>query len=117
MRPFVVRAIVVIAATFWLAAGPGGLVLRAALACDPVSMHGHHGHTDMGHGAHMPGDGPCFCSQMVGAFDQAVSVAVAPVSVSALHTAGPIVTETPSSLFTLPPSPVVTPETPPPNVA
>jgi hypothetical protein len=117
MRPPVVRAIVVIAATFWLAAGPGGLVLRAALACNPVSMHGHHGHAGLGHGAHMPGDGPCFCSQMVGAFDQAVSVAMASVSVSTLQAAGPIVTETHPSLFPLPPSPVVTPETPPPIVA
>ena len=71
----------------------------------------------MGHGARTPGNGPCFCSQMIGAFDQAVSVAVPPLSVRTPSTVSPIVSVADPSLFPLPPSPVVSPETPPPIVA
>jgi len=115
MPRFAPRTILVVAAMCWLAAGPGGVVVKAALACHHAMKVAQHGH--MGHGPRMPGDGPCFCSQMIGAFDQAVSVAVASLRMPALHTASPIVTETHPSLFPLPPSPVVAPETPPPNVA
>jgi hypothetical protein len=104
-----------VAAACWLAAGPGGIVVKAALACSQASMLAHHGH--MGHGARTPSEGPCFCSQMVSAFDQAVSIAMPPLMMLAAATVNPIVTVGASSLFSLPPSPVVVPETPPPIVA
>ena len=109
------RTLLVVASACWLAAGPGGLVLKAALGCDRTSMHAHHGH--MGHGAHMPGDGPCFCSQMIGAFDQTVSVAVPSLLITAPSTISPIVAVAEPFPFPLPASPVVVPETPPPIVA
>jgi hypothetical protein len=86
-----------------------------AFVCDHHAMHAHSKH--MGQGARMPGDGPCFCSQMIGAFDQTVSVAAPALSVPALHTVTPGRSEANASLFPLPPSPVVTLETPPPIVA
>ena len=113
---FATRTLLVVVAACWLAAGPGGIVLKAALACAHASMQGHHGHMDMGHGAHMPGDGPCFCSGMVGAFDQTVSVAV-PLSVPSLPTVAPVFAVANACLFPLPPSPAVVPETPPPIAA
>jgi hypothetical protein len=121
MPRFAARTMLVVAAACWLAGGPGGLVLRAALGCNHARMHGHHGHMgmDMGRGVHMsmPSDGPCFCSGMVGAFDQVVSVAIPSLPILALHTVIPIVTVVDSSRFPLPLSPVAVPETPPPNVA
>ena len=105
----------VVAAACWLAAGPGGLVVKAALACHAATMAAHHEH--MGHGGRVPAGGPCFCGQMVGAFDQAVSVAVPSLPIPASATPGPIVTVANSSLFPLPPSPVAVPEVRPPIVA
>jgi hypothetical protein len=114
MSRFAPRTILVVAAACWLAAGPGGVVVKAALACHHAS--GLVQHTHMGHGARAPGDGPCFCGQMIGAFDQAVSIAVPAVATPAAAVT-PIVTLTAASLFLLPPSPTVSPETPPPIVA
>lgn len=106
-------AVLQLAATCWLAAGPGGVVVRAVLACRHATMLMQHGHA--GHAQTPAGGGPCFCSQMVGAFDQTVSVAVPPLSTPALHAVTPIVAEMGASLFPLPPSPSLTPPTPPPN--
>jgi hypothetical protein len=115
MSRFAPRTILIIAAACWLAAGPGGVVVKAALACHHASALGQHTH--MGHGARTPGDGPCFCGQMVGVFDQVVSVAVPPVVMAAQSTVSPIVSVADPSPFPLPPSPAVIPETPPPIVA
>lgn len=117
MPRFVTRTLLIVAAACWLAAGPGGLVLRAVLACNHAEKHGQHGHTDMGHSAHMPGDGPCFCAGMVGTFDQVVSVAVPSLLIVAPSTVSPIVSVADPSPVSLPPSPVAVPETPPPIVA
>lgn len=86
-----------------------------AFVCHDATMRAHHPHTH--HGARMPGDGPCFCGQMIGAFDQAVSVAAPTLSVPALGSATPILSEANAALFPLPPSPAVAPETPPPIIA
>src|SRR6266853_180595 len=99
------RAVFLLAATCWLAAGPGCGVVRAALACRHATMLGHHG------------PGPCFCSQMVGAFDQAISVALPAGTPVAPLRAAPDAPVAEGAHFPLPPSPVTSPETPPPIVA
>jgi hypothetical protein len=99
------RAVFWLAATCWLAAGPGGVVVKAVLACHHATMVAHHG------------PGPCFCSQMTGAFDQAVSVALPAVTLVAPLRAVPGAPAVESARFPLPPSPVTSPETPPPIVA
>src|SRR5882672_11472520 len=99
------RAVFLLAATCWLAAGPGGGVVKAALACRHATMLGHHG------------PGPCFCNQMTGAFDQALSVALPAVTLVAQLRAAPGVPVAQSGRIPLPPSPVTSPETPPPIVA
>jgi len=101
-----------LAAACWLAAGPGGVVMRAALACRHAEMHGHGGPAHQG--APTPNGGPCFCAGMVGVLDQVVSEAVPAVEpVGALVTV-PVVTASASSAVSLPLSPAFTPETPPP---
>ena len=84
-------AVLQLAATCWLAAGPGGVVVRAVLACQHATML-----------MHMPGDGPCFCSQMVGAFDQALSVATPPLEPCPPMSVAPSVTVPDRSPFPLP---------------
>jgi hypothetical protein len=99
------RAVFWLAATCWVAAGPGGVVVKAALACHHATMVAHHG------------PGPCFCSQMMGAFDQTVSVempAVTPVASLCVTPGAPVVE---SARVPVPPSPVTSPETPPPIVS
>src|SRR3989441_11672136 len=61
-----------LAAACWLFAGPGGATSRALLAC-------HHHATHHAAGGHhtLPSDGPCFCDEMTGGSDLALSVAVA----------------------------------------
>jgi hypothetical protein len=104
------RLVVVLAAACWVAAGPGGLVLRQSLA-GRDAMAAHHGP----HGHHMPsGGGPCFCTQMVGAFDQTVSATMPSVDATGRLVAGADVTVADPSAVPLPPSPTFTPETPPP---
>src|ERR1700680_4149793 len=95
------RAVFWLAATCWLAAGPGGVVVKAALACHHASMVAHHG------------PGPCFCNRMMGAFDHTVSVALRAVTPVAPVRAAPGVAVGKSARFPLPPSPVPSPETPP----
>jgi len=106
------RALLWVAASCWLAAGPGGVVVRAALACHHAAMHVGHDHA--GHGARTPAGGPCFCTQMVGAFDQVLSAAVPAVEPETRVTPSPVLAATDPSPFPLPPSLAFAPETPPP---
>ena len=106
-------AVLSLAAACWLAAGPGGVVVRAVLACRHATMLMHHGHA--GH-AKTPAGGPCFCSQMVGGFDQALSVAM-PAVVPSPATGVAVSMPAHTSPVPLPPSPTLTPPTPPPNTA
>src|SRR2546427_12995644 len=78
MRRSATVALMALAAVCWLAAGPGGLTVRALLACqNPHAAAGHAGH----HGPlSAPSDAPCFCADMTGVSDLAtVSPAVLPV--------------------------------------
>src|SRR5205823_1713775 len=59
-------------AACWLFAGPGGATARALLACRHHATH----HAAGGHHT-VPSDGPCFCDEMTGGSDLALSVAVA----------------------------------------
>jgi hypothetical protein len=91
----------------WLLAGPGGLVLRAALAC----RNGHM-HMDMNHhsGAH-----PCVCDQMADGFDLAVSPTVpAPLAAGRLVVHVVLTLRDPATPA-FPSSTPRTPPTPPPN--
>jgi len=99
-----------LAAACWLAAGPGGATLQGVLACRHHAVHQSH----PGHGA-APADGPCFCGEMTGSADLALSVAVpAPLPASpAIATPEQILVY--PSLFPLPPSPSFSPTPPPPN--
>src|SRR5438552_15823454 len=78
MRRAATFTVLLLAAGCWLAAGPGGLTVRALLAC-------RHHHAAAGHAAHhgplsAPSDAPCFCADMTGVSDLAtVSPAVLPV--------------------------------------
>src|SRR5713101_2979092 len=101
-----------LAAACWLAAGPGGATTRALLACRHHATH----HAAGGGGHHtLPSDGPCFCGEMTGSADLALSVAVpAPLPASpAIALPEQVVVYL--SLFPLPPSPSFTPTPPPPN--
>ncbi len=96
----------------WLAAGPGGATLQAVLACRHHAMHQSHGQHHPG-GA--PTDGPCFCDEMTGGLDLAVSVAV-PAPLAAEPTVLlPVAEPSDVSLFPLPSSPSFAPVSPPPN--
>jgi hypothetical protein len=67
MRGCSVRGAAAIALACWLAGGPGGLVLRATLACRHQAMaplHQHH--------AGVPADGPCFCEAMTPGADMGI---------------------------------------------
>ncbi|PYO98433.1 MAG: hypothetical protein DMD60_04240 [Gemmatimonadetes bacterium] len=99
-----------LAAACWLAAGPGGATTRALLACRHHAAH----HAAGGHHT-LPSDGPCFCGEMTGSADLALSVAVpAPLPASSAIAMPEQVLADPS-LFPLPPSPSFSPTTPPPN--
>ncbi len=101
-----------VAAACWLAAGPGGATLQAVLACRHHAMHQSHGQHHPG-GA--PTDGPCFCDEMTGGLDLAVSVAV-PAPLAAEPTVLlPVAEPSDVSLFPLPSSPSFAPVSPPPN--
>jgi len=98
-----------LAAACWLAAGPGGTTLQAVLACRHHALHQSH----PGHGA--PTDGPCFCGQMTGSADLALSVAVPAPLPASPAIAMPQQIPVYPSLFSLPPSPSFSPTPPPPN--
>lgn len=98
------------AAACWLAAGPGGVTAQALLACRHHATHQSH----QGHGG-TPASGPCFCGEMTGALDLAVSTA-APTPATPTVTLVARVAEPPAlSLFPLPTSPSFAPVPPPPN--
>jgi len=99
-----------LAAACWLAAGPGGATTRALLACYDHATH----HAAGGHHA-IPSDGPCFCGEMAGSADLALSVAVPTPLPASSAIATPEQVLAYRSLFPLPPSPSFSPTTPPPN--
>jgi hypothetical protein len=101
-----------VAAAVWLAAGPGGVTLRAIAACwHHQAAHATHG----GHAPQLPPGSPCFCDEMTGGNDVLVSPELpTPAAVPDLIVA--LVQQVP---FPLPPSPFPgfnpTPIPPPPN--
>ncbi|HYT03316.1 MAG TPA: hypothetical protein VEM13_00370 [Gemmatimonadales bacterium] len=102
-------------AACWLAAGPGGVTVQALLACrhHPVH-HSHTGHHRAPTGG--AGGGACFCDEMTGGVDLAVSPAV-PTPLPAEFVIGaPLAVASSPSLFPLPSSPSFPPVSPPPNV-
>jgi hypothetical protein len=110
MRRATALSVYALAAACWLAGGPGGVTLDALLACRHHQAH----HTHAGH-AGTPSNGPCFCSEMTGGLDVAVSVALpAPLATQLVVTVARRVAAHPSP-FSLPPSPSFAPESPPPN--
>ena len=99
-----------LAAACWLAAGPGGATLQGTLACRHHATHQSH----PSHGG-APTDGPCFCGEMTGSADLALSVAVPAPLPASPAIAVPEQTLVDPSLFPLPPSPAFSPTPPPPN--
>jgi len=99
-----------LAAACWLAAGPGGSTTRALLACHHYAAH----HAAGGHHT-LPSDGPCFCDDMTGGLDLAVSTAVPAPPLALPAVAAPPRVALDPSLFPLPPSPLFSPTPPPPN--
>lgn len=65
------RAVLLVVAGFWFAAGPSAELLRAVFVC-------HHAGMEMSdQTAPMPKhSGPCVCGQMAGVFDQTLSIAL-----------------------------------------
>jgi len=98
-----------LAALCWLGAGPGGATVRELLACRHHAMH----HLTSQH-ASSPSDGPCFCDQMTGGLDLAVSTAVPTPDVPQVASLPPVIDPVHPSLFPLPSSPAFTPTPPPP---
>src|SRR5256712_6762629 len=113
MRRPAVRALLLFAAACWLAAGPGGFTLRALLACQ-------HQHAAAGHAAHhgpgAPSDAPCFCADMTGASDLATVSPAAPAPEPLPVVAAAAVAVAEPSLFPLPSSPALSPQSPPPQL-
>jgi len=101
-------------AACWLAAGPGGDAVRAVLACRHAAMHMAPAGGQQG--GSMPSGAPCFCGQMVGSFDQALSLAL-PAPALPPVTAAAVVDLVRSSRMSHLPSWLLPPETPPPIVA
>jgi len=102
----------VLAAGTWLAAGPGGVTLRAIAACrHHAAAHASHA----GHHTELPPGTPCWCDEMTGGGDALLAPAhPAPTVVAPITAAA--VSEFP---FPFPPSPfpgfVRGPIPPPPN--
>ncbi len=101
-------------AACWLAAGPGGDAVRAVLACRHAAMHMAAG--DARQEANMPSGAPCFCGQMIGGFDQALSVALPAPALPPVTAKAVVDLVRPSRMSHLP-SWLLPPETPPPIVA
>jgi len=104
-------ALFVLATACWLAAGPGGETTRALIACSHEAMH----HAAGGHHS-APASGPCFCDQMTGGLDLAVSTAVPAPPTPHVAVVAPITRTANPRPFTLPPSPALSPVPPPPIV-
>jgi len=73
-------------------------------------------HHARGHAHTAPTDGPCFCDQMTGGLDLAVSTAVRTPPTPQLAVAARITRVANPRPFTLPPSPALSPVPPPPIV-
>lgn len=101
-----------VVALCWMAAGPGGVVVRAQRACHHTAMGAHHARISQSRQGST--GGPCFCSRMVGAFDQALSVALPSLVSPLVLTVSPIVSVADPLLRPFPPSQSAGPETPPP---
>jgi len=99
-----------LAAACWLVAGPGGATLQGVLACRHHAMHQSH----PGHGE-APAGGPCYCGEMTGSADLALSVAVPAPETAGLRLVAPAAQPSDPSLFPLPSSPSFAPTPPPPN--
>ncbi len=104
--------ILAVAAAAWLAAGPGGVTVRALAAC----WHHHAAQTPHdGHHAELPPGTPCFCDEMTGSHEVLLAPAapaadVAPLVVAAAPRVAPF--PRPSSPI---PGFVEGPTPPPPN--
>src|SRR5438128_6037913 len=84
MRRGPLLPILLLATGAWLAAGPGGITLRAFAACRHHAMaHASHG----GHHAALPAGSPCWCDQMTGSGDVLLAPAVPAATVVAPITA------------------------------
>jgi hypothetical protein len=103
--------ILLLVASAWLAAGPGGVTLLAAAACR------HHGESHASHASHSgaPTNAPCYCDHMTGGSDVTLAPAHASVAAVPVLHPGPLVEVS----FPLPASPVPgfvrSPIPPPPN--
>lgn len=103
---------VLLVGAFWFSAGPGGACLRAVLACRHHAAE--HAHSPAAPPA--PAQGPCFCAEMTGGFDVALSVALpAPAEVPVVATA-PEWLRDDTPRFPLPASPFLGLVSPPPNL-
>ena len=113
MRQATTLTVLLLAAGCWLAGGPGGLTVRALLACQHHhAAAGHAGH----HGPVAPSDAPCFCADMTGASDLATVSPAAPAPEPLPVVAAAAVAVADPSLFPLPLSPAFSPESPPPDL-
>jgi len=110
MRRTAALFVYALAACCWIAGGPGGATLDAVLACR--HHQGHYPHA--GHDG-TPSGGPCFCSEMTGGSEMAISPAApAPLATPLVIPVARRVAPQ-RSPFPLPPSPSFAPESPPPN--
>jgi hypothetical protein len=104
--------LLLVAAAAWLAAGPGGVTVRALATC----WHHHAAHgAHAGHTAELPPGTPCFCDEMTGSHE----VLLAPATPAA-GTMSVFVAVAPHVIpFPVPQSPVPSfvqgPTPPPPN--
>jgi hypothetical protein len=101
-----------VAATAWVAAGPGGVTLQAIAAC---WHHRPAGAAHHGHDAKLPPGTPCFCDEMTGGSDVALTPAVPTPAAVPVVVAG----AEQAVAFPPPPSPfpgfIAAPIPPPPN--
>ncbi len=112
MRQATTLTVLLLAAGCWLAGGPGGLTVRALLACQHHhAAAGHAGH----HGPVAPSDSPGFCADMTAASDLATVSPAVPVPELLPVLTAPVIAFTDPSPFPLPPSPSFAPESPPPD--
>lgn len=84
------RGAVAIALACWLTGGPGGVVLRATLACR------HHAMPPLHHHQSLPADGPCFCEAMSPGADAAVVPLGVPAPAPPAIPVAPCVTRVPA---------------------
>src|SRR5439155_22839241 len=93
----------------WVAGRQAGLPAREG----PRSRQ-HAAHHTPGHHPASPADGPCFCDQMTGGLDLAVSTAVPTPLAPPLSILPPVAAPSPQSPVPSPQSPAFPPAPPPP---